>query len=49
MLGGTLAAFTGAYLGTRYLQKMTIGTVRAVVAALMFLVGAALMLGLTGA
>jgi uncharacterized protein len=49
MLAGTLAAFTGAYLGTRYLQKVTIRTVRTIVAALMFFIGAALMLGIIGA
>jgi uncharacterized membrane protein YfcA len=49
MLAGTLAAFTGAYLGARYLQKATIGTVRIIVAALMFLIGAALALGIIGA
>lgn len=49
MLAGTLAAFTGAYFGTRCLQKATIGSVRTIVAALMFLIGATLVLGFIGA
>jgi uncharacterized membrane protein YfcA len=49
MLVGTLAAFTGVYVGARHVKKATIGTVRTAVAALMFLIGAALMLGLVGA
>jgi len=49
MLAGTLAAFAGAYFGTRHLQKATIGTVRVTVAALMLLIGATLMLGIIGA
>lgn len=49
MLVGTLAAFTGAYVATRHLQKATIGSVRIAVAALMFFIGAALMLGVIGA
>lgn len=48
MLTGTLAAVAGTYVGTRYLQKATIGTVRTVVALLMFAVGAALMVGMIG-
>jgi uncharacterized protein len=44
----TLCAFAGAYLGTRYLVKATIEIVRLTVAALMFLVGAALVAGIIG-
>ncbi len=45
---GTLSAFTGAWLATRYMKKMTIGMVRAVVAALMFVIGALLAGGVIG-
>lgn len=45
---GTLSAFAGAYLGTRYLREATIETVRTIVAALMLAVGSALVLGLIG-
>lgn len=45
---GTICAFAGAYLGARYLQKATIGVVRAIVAASMLVIGAALTLGLIG-
>lgn len=45
---GTLAAFLGAYLGVRLLKKTTIGIVRAAVAVLMLLIGAALILGVVG-
>lgn len=48
MLFGTLAAIAGAYLGARHLQKATIGTVRATVTVLMFVIGSALMLGVIG-
>lgn len=48
VLLGTLAAFAGAYLGARYLQKATLGTVRITVAVLMFAIGAGLVLGVIG-
>lgn len=46
---GTVCAFAGAFLGVRYLQKATIGIVRAMVATLMLLIGAALVAGVLGA
>lgn len=45
---GTLAAFCGAWLGTRYLEKATIGVVRVLVTTLMLAIGAALVAGLIG-
>lgn len=45
---GASAAFAGAYLATRYLDKLTIAFVRWMVAALMILIGAASALGLVG-
>lgn len=45
---GTLCAFAGAFLGVRYLQKVAIGIIRSIVATFMLLIGAALLLGLTG-
>lgn len=48
VLVGTLSAFAGAYLATRHLDKITIGTVRYSVAALMLLIGAALAVGVLG-
>ncbi len=45
---GTLAAFAGAWLGTRYLKNATIGLVRALVTTLMLTIGAALVAGLIG-
>ena len=39
---GTLSAFVGAYVATRRLEKITIGTVRYSVEALMFVIVAAL-------
>ncbi len=44
----TAFAFAGTFLGTRYLKKVTIGIVRAIVAGLMFAIGAALLAGVTG-
>lgn len=44
----TLSAFGGAYLATRRLEKITIGTVRYAVAALMLISGAALATGVAG-
>lgn len=48
MVVGTLSAFTGAYVATRRLDKMTIGSVRYSVAALMLVIGAALAVGVLG-
>ena len=48
VLAGTLAAFAGAYGATRYLDKITIGTIRYGVAALMLIIGAALAVGVLG-
>ena len=45
---GTLCAFAGAWLGTRYLQKATIEVVRMIVAGLMLLIGTGLILGVLG-
>ena len=45
---GTVAAFAGAWLGARYLKKAKIEIVRAIVAALLFAIGSALVLGLIG-
>lgn len=45
---GALSAFAGAYVATRRLKKITIGTVRYSVAALMFVIGAALAIGILG-
>lgn len=45
---GALAAFAGAWLGSRYLKKATIGVVRVIVASLMFVIGGALIFGLIG-
>lgn len=45
---GTVCAFAGAFLGVRYLKKATVGIVRAMVATLMLLIGAALVAGVLG-
>lgn len=45
---GTLCALAGAFLGTRYVEKVTIAGIRVAVAALMFAIGAALVAGLIG-
>ncbi|MGQ0588497.1 MAG: TSUP family transporter [Sphingosinicella sp.] len=45
---GTLTAFAGAFFATRHLEKVTIATVRYSVAALMFVIGAALATGMLG-
>ena len=45
---GTLSAFAGAWVGSRYVRKATIGTVRLIVAILMLAIGAGLALGLVG-
>ena len=48
MLVGTLSAFAGVYVATRHLDKITIGSVRYSVAALMLAIGAALGVGMIG-
>ncbi|MFN3890370.1 MAG: TSUP family transporter [Beijerinckiaceae bacterium] len=45
---GSVAAFAGAWLGSRYLKKATMDVVRLTVAGLMFLIGSALALGVIG-
>ncbi len=45
----TLAAFAGAWIAARRLDKVTIGWVRTVVTLLMVMIGTGLMLGLVGA
>lgn len=45
---GALSAFAGAWLGTRYLQKATVGVIRTIVTAMMLAIGAALACGLIG-
>lgn len=45
---GTLSAFAGAFVATRYLDKLTIGAIRYGVAVLMLIIGAALFLGVIG-
>lgn len=45
---GTVAAFAGAWLGSRYLKKARIDVVRFIVAGLLFAIGSALVLGLIG-
>lgn len=45
---GTLAAFLGAYVATRYLDKVTIRSVRHSVAGLMFVIGLAMATGVVG-
>lgn len=46
LIGATLAAFAGAFLGRRLLHKTTIGTIRILVGALMLLTGALVAAGL---
>jgi uncharacterized membrane protein YfcA len=48
VLVGTLSAFGGAFVATRYLDKLTIGVIRYGVAILMLVIGAALCIGLLG-
>ncbi|KUO57668.1 MAG: hypothetical protein APF82_06490 [Sphingomonadales bacterium BRH_c42] len=48
VLVGTFAAFAGAYVATRHLEKITIGAIRYGVAALMLAIGGALTAGLLG-
>lgn len=43
-----LCAFAGAFIGGRYVEKVTIGIVRMTVAGLMFIIGGALLAGLIG-
>ncbi len=45
---GTLCAFTGAWLGAKYIKKATIGFVRYLVAGLMFGIGTLLIVGVLG-
>jgi len=45
---GTLAAFAGAWLGSRYLRKARIEMIHKTVAGLLLAIGIALILGLTG-
>lgn len=48
VLTGTLAAFAGAWIAARRLDRVTIGAVRYSVAALMLAIGAALVAGVVG-
>lgn len=48
VLAGTLSAFGGAFVATRYLDKLTIGAIRYSVAILMLVIGAALAVGVIG-
>ena len=48
VLVGTLSAFGGAFVATRYLDKLTIGAIRYGVAALMLVIGGAVSIGLLG-
>ncbi|SDX50656.1 hypothetical protein [Nitrosomonas halophila] len=43
---GSLCAFIGAFAGKRILHKITLHTVRQVVAGAMFVIGSGLMLGI---
>jgi uncharacterized protein len=45
---GTACAFAGAWLGAQYMKKATVGIIRALVVALMLLIGSGLMLGVLG-
>ena len=45
---GTVAAFAGAFIATRWIDKLTIGLVRHVVAGLMLVIGLALASGVIG-
>jgi len=45
---GTASAFVGAWIGAKRLKKLTIGSVRYVVAGLMFVIGLLLILGIIG-
>ena len=48
VLAGTLSAFGGAFVATRYLDKLMIGAIRYGVAILMLAIGAALAVGVLG-
>ena len=48
VLVGTLSAFVGAFVATRYLDKLTIGAIRYGVAGLMLVIGAAIAIGALG-
>jgi len=45
---GTVAAFAGAWLGARYLQKARLEAIRILVAGMLLVIGSALVLGLIG-
>jgi uncharacterized protein len=45
---GTVAAAVGAFVATRYIDKLTISGVRHSVASLMFVIGTAMVLGIVG-
>ena len=42
---GTICAFTGAFVGKQFLQRVTLRVVRATVAAAMLLIGLGLLVG----
>ncbi len=48
ILAGTLSAFVGAWAGARWIDRLTIAAIRYAVAALMLVIGAALVAGLLG-
>lgn len=48
VLVATLAAFTGAFVGSRWLDKLTIGLVRGVVATMMLAIGCLMVAGVIG-
>lgn len=48
VLVATLSAFAGAFVASRYLDKLTIGAVRGLVAALMFAIGGLMLAGVVG-
>lgn len=49
LAAGIVSAIAGAWIGTRHMEKVTIGAIRNLVAGLMLLIGAALCAGLIGA
>lgn len=46
LIAATLAAFVGAYLGNKLLNKITLGAVRVIVAIMLFLIAIGLGMGL---
>jgi len=48
VLTATLAAFAGAFVGSRWLEKVTIGLVRGLVAAMMLVIGSLMLAGIIG-